>query len=61
MEIETAYIPHTYVYEFLHGEQRDLQTTVKWNISKNLTPLHDVKKLTIKNHLEHIWIWFQNL
>jgi len=42
--IETAYIPHVRVFEFLQGEQGDMQTMVKWNISKNLSPQQDVKK-----------------
>ncbi len=49
--IETTYIPHACVSEFLQGEQRDMQTTIEWNISKNLSPQEDVKKPTIKNHI----------
>jgi hypothetical protein len=29
--IETAYISHAYVSEFLESEQRDIQTLIKWN------------------------------
>jgi len=32
MVIETAYIPHVHVFEFLQGERRDMQTLVEWNI-----------------------------
>jgi hypothetical protein len=57
--IETTYIPHAHVFEFLQGEQGDMQIVIKWNISKNLSPQQDVKKPTIKNHLEHIWYGFK--
>ncbi len=57
--IETAYIPHVCVFEFLQGEWRDMQTTIEWNISKNLSPQQNVKKLTIKNHLKHTWYGFK--
>jgi hypothetical protein len=57
--IETAYIPHVCVSEFLQGEQRDMQTTVEWNISKNLSPQQDVKNLMKKNHLRHTWYGFK--
>jgi hypothetical protein len=57
--IETTYIPHAHVFEFLQGEQRDMQTVVEWNISKKLSPQQDVKKSTIKNHLGHIWYGFK--
>jgi hypothetical protein len=40
--IETTYIPHACVFEFLQGEQGDTQIVVKWNISKNLSPQQDV-------------------
>jgi len=56
--IETAYISHACVFEFLQGEWGDMQIVVKWNISKNLSP-QDVKKLTIKNHLRHTWYGFK--
>ncbi len=32
--IETTYIPHACVFEFLQGEQGDMQIVVEWNISK---------------------------
>jgi hypothetical protein len=51
--IETAYILHVHVSKFLQGEQGDMQTVVKWNISKNLSFQQDVIKLMIKNHLGH--------
>jgi hypothetical protein len=35
--IETAYISHARVFEFLQGEQGDMQTIVEWNNSKNLS------------------------
>jgi hypothetical protein len=57
--IETTYIPHVRVYEFLQSEQRDMQNVVKWNISKNLLLQQDVKKPTIKNHLGHTWYGFK--
>ncbi len=52
--IETTYIPHAHVFEFLQGERGHMQIAVKWNISKYLSPQQDVKKPTIKNHLGHI-------
>jgi hypothetical protein len=36
-----------------------MQTTIEWNISKNLSPQQDVKKLKIKNHLKHTWYGFK--
>jgi hypothetical protein len=51
--VETTYIPHVHVSEFLQGEWGDMQIAVKWNISKNLSPQQDVKKLMIENHLGH--------
>jgi hypothetical protein len=36
-----------------------MQTTVEWNISKNLSPQEDVKNPTIKNHLGHTWYSFK--
>jgi hypothetical protein len=57
--IETTYIPHVHVSKFLQSERRDMQTTVEWNISKNLSPQQDVKKLTIKAHLKHTWYGFK--
>ncbi len=59
MAIETTYIPHARVFEFLQGEQRDMQIVVECNISKNLSPQQNVKKLRIKNHLRHIWYGFK--
>ncbi len=57
--IETTYIPHACVSEFLQGERGDMQTMVKWNISKNLSPQQDVKKLMTKNYLGHTWYGFK--
>jgi hypothetical protein len=57
--IETAYMPHAHVSEFLQGERRDMQTTIEWNIFENLSPQKDVKKSTIKNHLGHTWYGFK--
>jgi hypothetical protein len=57
--IETAFIPHAHVYDFLQGEQGDMQTTAECNISKNLFPQENVKKPTIKNHLGCIWYGFK--
>jgi len=51
--METTYIPHACVFEVLQGEWKDMQIIVEWNISKNLSPQENVKKPTIKNHLEH--------
>jgi hypothetical protein len=51
--IEITYIFHVRVFEFLQGEWRDMQTSVEWNISNNLSPQEDVKKPMIKNHLGH--------
>jgi hypothetical protein len=51
--IETTYIPHACVFEFLYGERRNMQIMVEWNISKNLSLQKDVKKPTINNHLRH--------
>ncbi len=59
MAIETTYIPHVRVSEFLQGEQGDMQTTIKWNISKNLSLQEDVKNQTIKIHLGHTWYGFK--
>jgi len=42
MAIQTAYIPHVRVFEFLQPERRDMQTMVEWNISKNLSPQENV-------------------
>jgi hypothetical protein len=57
--IETAYIPHVFIFEFLQHERRDMQIAVEWDISKNLSLQQDVKKLMIKNHLRHIWYGFR--
>jgi hypothetical protein len=57
--IETKYIPHARVFEFLQGEQGDIRTIIEWNISKNFSLQQDVKNLTIKNHLKHIWYHFK--
>ncbi len=57
--IETTYIPHDCVSEFLQGAQGDMQTTIEWTISKNLSLQQDVKKSTIQNHLGHIWYRFK--
>ncbi len=57
--IETTYIPHARVSEFLQGEWRDMQTAIEWDISKDLSLQQDVKKLTIKNHLGHTWYGFK--
>jgi hypothetical protein len=46
--IEIAYIPHAHGYEFLQGERGDMQTAIKWKISKNLSPQQDVKKTNDK-------------
>jgi hypothetical protein len=51
--IEITYIPRAHVFEFLQLEQGDMQTMVKWNISKNLSLQQYVKKSTIKNHFGH--------
>jgi hypothetical protein len=51
--IETAFIPHARVSDFLQGEQGDMQTTVECNISKNLFLQENVKKSMINNHLGH--------
>jgi hypothetical protein len=58
--IEIAYIPHVHVFKFLQGEQRDMQTTVELNISKNFSSQEDVKKPTINNHFKHNWYGFKN-
>jgi hypothetical protein len=47
------------VSEFLQGEREDMQIATEWNISKNLSPQHDVKKSMIKNHLKHTWYGFK--
>jgi hypothetical protein len=57
--IETTFISHARVSDFLQGEQGDMQTTVKCNISKNLFPQENVKKPTINNHLGHTWYGFK--
>jgi hypothetical protein len=57
--IETTYKPHVRVSKFLQGEQRDMQTSVVWNISKNLSPQENVKSPTIKNHFGHTWYGFK--
>jgi hypothetical protein len=57
--IETAYIPHARVSEFLQEEQGDMQTVIEWNISKNFSLQQDVKEMTIKNHLIHTWYGFK--
>ncbi len=54
MVIEIAYIPHACVFEFLQGEQGDMQSVVEWNISKNLSP-HKY----VKNHFGHTWYGFK--
>jgi len=38
VKIDTPYIPHAHVFEFVRGEWRDMQIVVEWNISKNLSP-----------------------
>jgi hypothetical protein len=58
-QIEIAYIPHVHVFEFLQGEQGDMQIAVKWNISKKLSPQQHVKKSTIKKHFGHTWYGFK--
>jgi hypothetical protein len=57
--IEIAYVPHAHVFEFLQGERGDIQTVVKWKISKNLSLQQYVKKLMIKNHFGHTWYGFK--
>ncbi len=57
--IETAYIPHVRVFEFLQGEWGDMQTSIKCNISKNLSPQENVKNPMIKNHLGNTWYGFK--
>ncbi len=58
MIIETAYVPHACISEFLQGKLGDMQIVVEWNISKNLSP-QDVKKPTINNYLGHTWYGFK--
>jgi hypothetical protein len=36
-----------------------MQIMVEWNIFKNLSPQQYVKKLMIKNHLQHTWYGFK--
>jgi hypothetical protein len=36
-----------------------METKVKWNISKNLSPQKDVKTPIINNHLGHTWYGFK--
>jgi len=48
MVIETAYIPHVHVFEFLQGERRDMQTLVEWNIQIFLFHQQDVKNSMTK-------------
>jgi len=59
--IEIAYIPHAHVFEFLQREQGDMQTTVEWNISKNLSLQQYVKKTNDKKSLRTYLVWFQNI
>jgi hypothetical protein len=48
MVIETAYIPHVHVFEFLQGERRDMQTLVECNIQIFLFHQQDVKNSMTK-------------
>jgi hypothetical protein len=57
--IETAYILHVHVIEFLQGEWMDMQTLVEWNISKNLSPQENVTNPMIKIHLGHTCYGFK--
>ncbi len=59
MAIETTYIPHACVFEFLQGERRDMQIAIEWNFSKNLSPRQNVNKVMINIHLRHIWYAFK--
>ncbi len=57
--IEITYIPHAHVFEFLQGEQGDMQNAVEWNIFKKFSLQQDIKNMTIKNHLGHNWYGFK--
>jgi hypothetical protein len=48
VSIEIAYIAHAHVYEFLEGEQGDVETPMEWNTHKNLPPQKDIKTPSIK-------------
>ncbi len=55
MNIQFAYVPYACISKFLEGERRDMDTPMEWNVYKNFPSQMDVKQLTIKNHLGHIW------
>ncbi len=55
MTIQFAYVPYIRMSEFLEGERGDMSTLVEWNVYKNFPNQMDVKQLTIKNHLRHMW------
>ncbi len=57
--IETIYIPHAHVFDFLPGERGVMQTTIESNISKNLSPQEDVNESMINNHLGHTCYGFK--
>jgi hypothetical protein len=49
-----VYIAHAHVYEFLEGEQGDVETPKKCNMHKNLhPPQKDIKTPSLNNHINH--------
>ncbi len=46
--IETTYIPHAHVFEFLQDEWGNMHTMFEWNISNNLSPQKVIKKTNDK-------------
>ncbi len=52
--IKIVYIAHAHVYEFLEGEQGDVETPKKCNMHKNLhPPQKDIKTPSLNNHINH--------
>jgi hypothetical protein len=55
IEVECAYIPHAQISEFLNGERSHEDSSMEWNIYKQVPSQENVKMPRIRNHLGHIW------
>jgi len=57
IEIESAYIPHAWVLEFLNNEQNHEDSWMEWNIYKHVSPQENVKMQKIPKPLQPYLVW----